>query len=121
MAKKATTSNPFIGRWRIVSMDQWDREYIDEEEEGFVEFRDQASGGFHFGYVYGEMDCDFIKRGDEPAAEWTWEVNDESETVFDRGWAVIVEGELHGMVFFHEGERPGFTAKRKDVSKGKRK
>jgi len=121
MAKKAASSNPFIGRWRIVSMDLWDTEYIDEEEEGFLEFRAQASGEFHFGYVHGEMDCDFTQRGDEPAAEWTWEGNDESETVYGRGWAVLKEGELHGMIFFHGGDRCGFVAKKKNVSKGKRK
>lgn len=59
MAKKATSANPFIGRWRIVSMDLWDTETIDEEQEAFIEFRAQASGEFHFCYIHGEMDCDF--------------------------------------------------------------
>ena len=52
-------------------MEQWDQEYIDEEREGYLEFRDKAFGEFHFGYVHGEMDCYFTTRDGEPAVEWT--------------------------------------------------
>ena len=30
--------NPFVGRWRITWMEQWDQEFVDEEVEGFFEF-----------------------------------------------------------------------------------
>ena len=66
MAKK---TNPFIGRWRIVSMSAWDEEFIDEEEEGFFEFTDRGWGEFHFGYVHGRMDCRLTTRDGEPAVE----------------------------------------------------
>ncbi|MHB1426914.1 MAG: hypothetical protein ACYC3I_27475 [Gemmataceae bacterium] len=41
MAKKAKATNPFTGRWRIVSMSAWDEDYIDAEEEGYFEFDDK--------------------------------------------------------------------------------
>lgn len=34
MAKKAKTPNSFTGRWRIVSMNAREQDFIDEEEEG---------------------------------------------------------------------------------------
>ena len=54
MAKKPKPKSPFAGRWRIVSMSAWDQDYMDEEEEGYFEFRRRASGEFHFGYVHGQ-------------------------------------------------------------------
>jgi hypothetical protein len=30
-----------------------------------------------------------------------------------RGWAVVKDDELHGMIFFHEGDDSEFVAKKK--------
>lgn len=60
MAKR---KNPFTGRWRIVSMEQYDQDYVDEEEDGYFEFTDRGWGDFHFGNV-------------PPAVEWSWDGND---------------------------------------------
>jgi hypothetical protein len=32
-----------------------------------------------------------------------------------RGWAVIRDGELHGMIFFHGGDDSEFVARKKGV------
>jgi hypothetical protein len=56
MPKKDAAPNPFTGRWRIVSMSAWDEEFINEEEEGYIEFDQYGHGDFHFGYVHGHMD-----------------------------------------------------------------
>ena len=37
MGKKKQQS-PFTGRWRIVSMDEWDVDYVDGEGPAFIEF-----------------------------------------------------------------------------------
>ncbi|MDP2883776.1 MAG: hypothetical protein Q8P51_01985 [Ignavibacteria bacterium] len=47
-------SAPFIGRWRIVQMEQWDRELIDLEGPGQITFAKGGNGSFHFGAVHGE-------------------------------------------------------------------
>lgn len=73
MAKR---KNPFTGRWRIVSMEQYDQDYVDEEEDGYFEFTDRGWGDFHFGNVQGQMDCRQTKRNGEPAVEWSWDGND---------------------------------------------
>ena len=66
MAKrKPNTSTPFTGRWRIVSMSAGEQDFIDEEEEGYIEFSEKDNGEFHFGYVHGQMDCRLTTRDGE--------------------------------------------------------
>ena len=120
MAKKAKAPNPFTGRWRIVSMTAWDEDYIDEEEEGFFEFDAKGGGEFHFGYVQGRMDCRLTTRDGELALEWTWDGNDEMDPAQGRGWAVVKNDELHGMIFFHDGDDSEFVAKKKAEKQPKR-
>lgn len=114
MAKNPKQPNPITGRWRIVSMEQWEQDFVDEEEEGYIEFDDKGMGSFHFGYVHGNMDCELTIREGEPAVEWTWDGNDEMDAAQGRGWAVMKGDELHGMIFFHGGDSSGFVAKRKN-------
>ena len=111
---KPTPKSPFTGRWRIVSMDQWDQDFVDDEEEGYVEFNARDSGTFHFGYVHGNMDCQLTTRDGVPAVEWSWDGDDEAEPAHGRGWAVLGDNELHGNIFFHGGESSGFVAKKSD-------
>ena len=108
-------TDPFTGRWRITSMSAWDEEFIDEEEEGYFECDGKGNGQFHFGYVHGSMDCRQTARDGEVAIEWTWDGNDEMDPAQGRGWAVVRDGELHGMIFFHGGEESGFVAKKNEA------
>ena len=116
MPKKSKAANPFVGRWRIVSMSLWDEGFINEEEEGYFEFNGRDSGEFHFGYVHGHMDCKLTTRDGVPAVEWTWDGNDEMDPAQGQGWAVVKGDELHGMIFFHDGDDSEFVAKKKDRS-----
>ena len=120
---KSNPKPPFSGRWRIVSMSAWDEDYINEEEVGYFEFDDRGGGQFHFGYVHGNMDCRLTTRDGEPAAEWTWDGNDEMDPAQGRGWAVVQGDELHGMIFFHgAGDDSEFVATRaKEKKAAKRK
>jgi hypothetical protein len=110
MAKK---KNPFAGRWRISSMSGWDHEYVDEEEEGYLEFDAKGTGSFHFGYVSGDMDCRLTTRNGEAAVEWTWDGNGEMDPAQGRGWAIVKGSELHGMIFYHGGDDSEFVARKK--------
>jgi hypothetical protein len=117
MPKKSKANNPFVGRWHIVSMSAWDEDYLNEEVEAYIKFDAGKCGEFHFGYVHGFIDYRLTQRDGEPAVEWTWEGNDEMEPAQGRGWAVIKGAELHGMIFFHQGDESEFVAKKADVSK----
>ena len=113
MAKsKPKPDSPFTGRWRITSMSAWDEDYIDEEEEGYFTFDGKGGGEFHFGYVHGRMDCRPGTRGGEPSVEWTWDGNAEMDPAQGRGWAVLKGDELHGMIYFHDGDDSEFVARR---------
>jgi hypothetical protein len=113
MAKpKKKPESAFVGRWHIESMDQWDEDFINAEVRGFIEFDAQGRGEFQFGYVRGLMDCRLTTRDGGPAVEWTWDGNDEMDPAQGRGWAVLRGDELHGMIFFHQGDDSGFVAKR---------
>jgi hypothetical protein len=109
---KARAHSPFEGRWHIVSMSMWDEDFINAEEQGYIEFNAGGEGEFHFGYVHGNMDCREATRDGQPAAEWSWEGNDEMDEASGRGWAVLRGGELHGLLAFHQGDESDFVAKR---------
>ncbi len=49
--------NPFVGVWRIVEMELWDKDYIDLEGPGFIKFDKGGNGHFRFGAVQGDLDC----------------------------------------------------------------
>jgi hypothetical protein len=118
---KPSLSSPFTGRWRIVTMSAWEQSFIDEEEEGYIEFGDKDRGQFHFGCVHGQMDCRLTTSDGEPAVEWTWDGNDEMDPAQGGGWAVLMGDELHGMIFFHQGDDAGFVAKKTGASGKKTK
>ncbi len=111
MARKKKAASPFEGLWHIVSMSAWE---LDEDEDGppSIEFQEVGQGEFHFGLVQGFLDCRETTRDGQPAVEWTWEGNDEEESCFGRGWAVLKGDELHGMLFFHQGDESDFVARR---------
>ncbi len=68
MAKqKAKSKSPFVGRWHIVSMCEWDENYLNEEVQAFIDFDDKGGGSFQFGYVQGQIDQRECLRGDELA------------------------------------------------------
>ena len=112
MAKKPKPTSPFTGRWHIISMSAWEDDSLDEEVEAFIEFEDRGWGGFHFGNVQGQIDCRLTMRGREPSVDWTWDGNAEMDAAQGRGWAVLKDDELHGMIFFHGGDDSEFVAKR---------
>jgi hypothetical protein len=114
MAKQANRENPFLGRWRIVSVSAWEDEYLDEEVQAFIEFKEHGGGSFQFGYIQGLIDHRTSKRDGKPAVEFSWEGGDAADgtPLTGRGWAVLKDDELRGMFFIHDMEESEFVAKR---------
>ncbi len=108
----ARSKSPITGCWRIISMSAWEDDFLDEEVEAYIEFADKGCGDFHFGNVQGQMDCRLTTRDGEPSVEWTWDGNAEMDAAQGRGWAVVKDDELHGMIFFHGGDESEFVAKK---------
>lgn len=108
---KSKQKNWAEGHWLIVSMDQWDEDYLNEESEAAIEFEAHNTGQFHFGYVHGEIDYRLTTRDGKPAVEFTWDGHDEMDPSQGRGWAVLEGEELRGEIFFHQGDDSGFIAR----------
>ena len=120
MAKaKSKPKSPFTGLWDIVSMSEWDEDYINEEVQAFIEIKDNGTGNFKFGYVSGYMDWQPTTRDGKPAVEWSWEGGDGADgtPLTGRGWAKLEGDELQGMIFIHLGDESGFVAKRAKAQK----
>jgi len=123
MAKsKKKAESPFTGWWKIVSMTEWDQDFVDEEVPGFIEFEARGMGHFQFGYVRANLDAREGMRDGKPAVEFSFEGTDEMDECSGRGWAVLEGDELHGMIVFHGGDDSGFAAKQaKKVKRPKRR
>jgi len=59
-----------------------------------------------------DADPVFARPDGEPVVEWTWDGNDEMDPAQGRGWAVLKGDELHGMIYFHQGDDSEFVAKK---------
>ena len=94
-------------------MEAWDQDFVDEEVEGFFEFRKNRTGEFQFGYVRGDVDYREDEREGKPAVEFSWDGNDEMDPAQGRGWAVREGDEIEGRIFFHQGDESAFRAVRK--------
>lgn len=120
---KRKTANPFLGRWQIVSMTEWDEDYLNEEVEAYIEFSADGLGDFQFGYVQGAIDHRLAERDGKPAVEFSWEGGDGADgtPLTGRGWAVLEGDELSGMIFIHLGDESGFTARLAGKKSGRKR
>jgi hypothetical protein len=114
---KARSKNWAVGRWLIESMDQWDRDFIDEEVRGYFEFDARGGGSFQFGYVQGQIDYHLGERDGKPAVEFSWDGRDEMDPAQGRGWLVLEGDELKGMFFIHYGDESGIVLRREPKKK----
>jgi len=106
-----TKIKPFIGTWFIVEMEAWDQEYVDMEVPGHFTFNKDGTGHFQFGLVQGDMDCCVETVDGKDRIEFSWEGQEELDPANGRGWAVIENKELHGRIFFHQGDDSAFRAR----------
>ncbi len=81
---------------------------------GEAEERNDGGGTFQFGYVQGLMDCRTTSREGKPAVEFSREGGDGADgtPLTERGWAVLGENEISGMIFIHQGDDSEFEATR---------
>ena len=104
--------NPFLGKWRIIEMELWDKDFIDMETEGYFQFEKDEMGHFQFGLVQGQIDYRIEKIGEMERLELSWEGQDEDDEAIGRGWAVIKNGYIEGRFYFHLGDNSAFKAEK---------
>ncbi len=101
--------NNVIGKWRLIEMEQWDQEFIDLVEPGFISFQKGGRGEMRFGAVSLELDWECNEAG---KAEFTFTGFDEMDETSGEGWAAPAQERLVGHFKFHQGDKSGFIAER---------
>ena len=113
MARVPAFARAFAGRWRIVEMDVWDNDAIDEVEEAHITFGPGAHGEIAFIAVSGDLDVRYGSRDGSACAEFSWQGSDDGEQAYGRGWAMIgTAGRLVGQIYIHNGDDSGFVCER---------
>ena len=102
--------NRNLGNWRILEMGQWDKDFIDLTGEGHITFEKKNRGEFHFGAVDCDLDCSIEKVGEQGRIEFSFVGVDEGAEVSGRGWTALDGDQLHGRIYFHDGEESEFVA-----------
>ncbi|MCI0748542.1 MAG: hypothetical protein L0Y58_24300 [Verrucomicrobia subdivision 3 bacterium] len=90
-----------------MEMEQWDQEFIDLEEPGFIVFAKNGRGEMKFGAVSLQLDWD---KEDKGRIAFSFDGFDEMDEVSGRGWVKVLENKLVGQIKFHQGEKSEFTA-----------
>ena len=103
------TANSFKGRWKIVWMEMWDQDFVDEEVPGHVTLGDKGLGEFQFCYVHGSFRWS-VTNG---RIDTLWEGNDEMDPAHGDLHCEIQKGELYGTIGLFDGDRSAFRAVRK--------
>ena len=106
---KRPTKHSLIGKWRIIEMELWDKNFLDMMEPAYIAFDGKAGGEFAFGCVTGGLHC----RKAPDGVEFTWEGNNEMDEASGDGWAELQkDGSLTGEIRFHNGDDSTFKARR---------
>ncbi|MDQ7781611.1 MAG: hypothetical protein RDU20_01950 [Desulfomonilaceae bacterium] len=92
------SANKYLGKWRILEMEQWDREFIDLTGEGHIAFEKKTRGELHFGAVDCDLDCRIETVGEQERIEFSFVGVDEGEEVSGRGWAMLDGDRLCGRI-----------------------
>jgi len=60
MVKAPGFAKAFAGRWRIVEMDNWDRDFVNLVEEAHLSFEGKSGGEIAFGALKGSLDVRYL-------------------------------------------------------------
>jgi hypothetical protein len=112
MAKVPASAKAFAGRWRIVEMDVWDSDFLNEIEEAHITF-DGSAGEIAFGAFNGDLDVRYCSRDGSACAEFSWEGFDDNDQASGRGWVSIgTAGRLVGHFYIHKRDDSAFACER---------
>lgn len=114
MAKVPAFAKALAGRWRIVEMDTWDDDFLDQIEEAHITFQPSSDGEIVIGALTGFLDVRYGSRDGLACAEFSWQGHDENDEACGRGWAALgtTAGRLVGHFYIHGGDDSGFVAER---------
>jgi hypothetical protein len=98
-----------IGRWRIVSSDLWDGDYLDLVDPAYIDIDGSGRGELVFGVVTASLDLSYSRT----IVFFTFEGCDEDNEVTGLGSAELLEdGTLELETSFHRGDDAVLRAER---------
>ena len=113
MARVPAFAKAFAGRWRIVEMDVWDNDVLDEVEKLHITFKGSMDGEIAFGALSGSLDVRYGARDGSACVEFSWEGFDDNEPACGRGLVAFgTAGRLVGRFYIHKGDDSGFVCER---------
>jgi len=103
----------FTGRWRILSMDRWGKEYLDLIAEAHLTFRGAAGGNIAFGTLEGSLEVTYVAFEQSTRAVFSWKGEDGADDVSGSGWAVLeTDDRLVGHFSIEDGVVWAFVCER---------
>ncbi|MFV1980526.1 MAG: hypothetical protein ACC655_05170 [Rhodothermia bacterium] len=105
----------FLGRWRIVQTDLWDRDSLDLTGPAYITFSEDGLGELKLIAIEAFLDYRVVVRDGVQQVEFSWSGFEESDIVCGRGWARIDGDALSGQLFIHLGDDTMFVAAKDGV------
>jgi len=107
----------FTGTWNVVSSDDFDDDYLEEEGEPYVKLRqegDRVDGEYQIGLQSGEIDG---RLQGEAQVFFSFEGMDEMDEVHGAGTITLEDGELTFTLMYHQGDDFTFECEQKGGGK----
>jgi len=101
----------YLGKWRIIEMDNWDRDCIDLVVPGHITIK-KRNGDMEFGALNCDLDCQVEEFAGIERMEFSFLGMVEGAEISGRGWAMLDDTLLRGHIFFHHGDHSGCIAKK---------
>lgn len=120
MSQKDNSVTEFVGKWRILETEMWDRGALDLVVPASLTFEKDNTGRMRFIAVEVWTDYRVGQRDGLAAVEFSFQGQDEGDEVCGRGWAVLDGNQLRGRLYFHMGDDSSFVAERFTNRKTKR-
>ena len=109
MAKLPAFAKAFVGRWRIVEMDVWDKDFLDLVETAHLTFKGATDGEIAFGALQASLDIEYGRD----SIGFDWEGSDEMDEVRGDGSAELLEdGSIEIEFAYHNGDEAVLKARR---------
>lgn len=93
-------------------MEQWDKDYIDMVEPGYIEFGSDGLGELKFGCISATVDWEIEYVGNTEKVAFSFEGLDEGDQISGRGWATSSKSHMEGRIFIHLGDDSNFIARK---------
>jgi hypothetical protein len=107
------SKHPFLGRWRIIEADLWDRDYLDLVEPASMAIGPDGRGEIAFGAMQAGLDLEYSPT----MIFFTWAGFDEMDEVNGSGSAELLDdGTLEIEFAYHLGDEAVLKAKRETSS-----